>query len=129
MASKEIHLVAIIKPKPGKIDEVAALFAETAKKVQATEPDTLAYYAIRPKTGDELLIVERQGHPPFDIENLDLPFADIFCNRYKDAKAIQTHGSTEHFKEFSEAVAPLVQGPSTLKIGREVGGFRRDEKL
>ncbi|EEH23550.1 hypothetical protein PABG_05761 [Paracoccidioides brasiliensis Pb03] len=112
MASKEIHLVAIIKPKPGKIDEVAALFAETAKKVQATEPDTLAYYAIRPKTGDELLIVERQGHPP-----------------YKDAKAIQTHGSTEHFKEFSEAVAPLVQGPSTLKIGREVGGFRRDEKL
>ncbi|EEH34845.2 hypothetical protein PAAG_05892 [Paracoccidioides lutzii Pb01] len=102
MASNEIHLVAIIKPKPGKIDEVAALFAETAKKVQAAEPDTLAYYAIRPKTGDELLI---------------------------DAKAIQTHGSTEHFKEFSQAVAPLVQGPSTLKIGSEVGGFRRDEKL
>ncbi|PGG97325.1 hypothetical protein AJ79_09257 [Helicocarpus griseus UAMH5409] len=105
MASKEINLVATLKPKAGKIDEVAALFAETAKKVHATEPDTLTYYAIQPKEGDVLLVVER----------------------YKNGQALQAHGNSDHFKAFAAAVQPLLQEPFGATIGRQVGGFRREK--
>lgn len=40
-------------------NQIVKLFDETAAQVQANEPGTLQYYAVRPKKGDELYIVER----------------------------------------------------------------------
>ncbi|KAK2753746.1 hypothetical protein FQN55_000109 [Onygenales sp. PD_40] len=107
MASKEIHIIATLQAKPGKLDEVAALFAETAKKVHASEPNTLAYYSIKPKKGDELFVVER----------------------YKDAASLQAHGGSETFKAFSKAVGPLLAAPLKIQIGPQIGGFRRESNL
>ncbi|PGH34828.1 hypothetical protein GX50_02389 [[Emmonsia] crescens] len=107
MDSQEIHLIATLKPLPGKMDELAAHFAEVAKKIHATEPGTLTWYAIRPDGGDELIVVER----------------------YKDAQAQQVHSNSGHLKALSESVGPLLAGPYTLKIGRQVAGFRREERL
>ena len=39
--------------------QIVKLFDETAAQVKANEPGTLQYYAVRPKKGDELHIVER----------------------------------------------------------------------
>lgn len=231
MDSQEIHLIATLKPLPGKMDEVsklykiqnqgkntnnsshtpqlAAHFAEVAKKIHATEPGTLTWYAIRPDGGDELIVVERYGifftfffpspfipinilfnawhdthyHIPFPLHmhymytfypppaglaalcfnkprkeprlsllashitlavhgvawhGIAKSFSNILerifffffkIHRYKDAQAQQVHSNSGHLKALSESVGPLLAGPYTLKIGRQVAGFRREERL
>ena len=39
--------------------QIVKLFDETAAQVKANEPGTLQYYAVRPKKGEELHIVEK----------------------------------------------------------------------
>ncbi|OJD18673.1 hypothetical protein AJ78_01288 [Emergomyces pasteurianus Ep9510] len=107
MASNEVHLIATLKPLPGKMDELVAAFAGVAKKIHDTEPGTLTWYAVQAEGGDELIVVER----------------------YKDAQALQVHSSSGHLKSLSEALGPVVAGPPVIKKGPQVAGFRRDEKL
>ncbi|KAG9774442.1 hypothetical protein KCU88_g5433, partial [Aureobasidium melanogenum] len=56
MAPGHVHLVATFYPKADKFDEVAAAVTELTKKVEATEPDVLTYYAFR--TEKEIVFVE-----------------------------------------------------------------------
>ncbi|OJD28560.1 hypothetical protein ACJ73_00001 [Blastomyces percursus] len=106
MASQEIQLIAIMKPLPGKIDELAAHLVETSENIQRTEPGTLAWYIVQPEGGDELIAVERH-----------------------DAESLKLHSKSGHLKALTEAVGPLLREPPTIKVGRQIAGFRREEKL
>ncbi|KAL1959607.1 hypothetical protein VTO42DRAFT_1642 [Malbranchea cinnamomea] len=101
MSSQEIHIVATITPKPEKVDEVTKLWKDLAKKVRAEEPGTLSYYAVRPKGGNQIIIIEK----------------------YRNAEAVKVHGNTPYFKSFSATVAPLLAAPIDIKIGTQDGGF------
>ncbi|KAF3482325.1 uncharacterized protein GIQ15_05084 [Arthroderma uncinatum] len=101
MSSKEIHIVAIVTPKPGKQDEVAKLLAETAEKVKANEPGALIYYGLKSKKSNEIIVIEK----------------------YADMEAVKAHGGSGHFQAWSKAVAPLLEGPSVVKFASQIGGF------
>ncbi|EEP75620.1 predicted protein [Uncinocarpus reesii 1704] len=108
MASKEIHVVATFKPKADKIDDVAKILAESAANIHKKEPNTLRFYLLRPKKGNELIAVEK----------------------YADAGALKVHGGTEYFKAMIGKVTPLLAAPTDLKICNFVTGFEgRPSKL
>ena len=52
MASSEIHIIAIITPKPDKLSAVEDLVKDLAPKVHANEPGVLAYQAHTEKKKD-----------------------------------------------------------------------------
>ncbi|EFR02541.1 hypothetical protein MGYG_05538 [Nannizzia gypsea CBS 118893] len=107
MASKAVHIVAIISPQPGKHDEVARILAEAAEKVEANEPGALTYYGLLEKKSKEIIVVEK----------------------YVDMDAVKVHGGSEHFKAWSRAVAPLLAGPPVIKYASQIGGFESRSKL
>ncbi|EAS35066.3 uncharacterized protein CIMG_00420 [Coccidioides immitis RS] len=108
MASKEIHVVATFKAKADKIDEVAKILEQSAASIHEKEPNTLRFYVVRPKKGNELIVVEK----------------------YKDAAALKAHGGTEYFKAMVAKVTPLLAAPTDLKLCSFVGGFEgRPSKL
>ncbi|KAM5452461.1 hypothetical protein MaudCBS49596_003279 [Microsporum audouinii] len=107
MPSKEVHIVAILRPKPGKQDEVARILAETAEKVKANEPGALTYYGLNVRKSNEIIVVEK----------------------YANMDAVKVHGGSEHFKAWSRAVAPLLEGPADVKLASQVGGFESRSKL
>jgi hypothetical protein len=59
MSSDAIYNIVKLVPKPGKYDEVVEAFGALAKHIEAHEPKTQIYFAIRPEGTDELLIVEK----------------------------------------------------------------------
>ncbi|PGH09515.1 hypothetical protein GX51_00620 [Blastomyces parvus] len=107
MASQEVQLIATLKPLPGKLDELATLLIETGKNIQRAEPDTLTWYVVQPDGADELIVVER----------------------YKDAQALQLHSNSGHLKALTDAAGTMLKEAPVIKAGRQVAGFRREEKL
>ncbi|KAF9888416.1 hypothetical protein FE257_008694 [Aspergillus nanangensis] len=95
MSSDEVNVVAIMYPKPGKHDELAAHLSELTRQVQIHEPDTLIYYAFSIKDGDEIMVVER----------------------YRDGEALQTHLLNPYFREFGSKASGLMEKPYEVKVG------------
>ncbi|KAJ4525269.1 hypothetical protein HRR83_000947 [Exophiala dermatitidis] len=99
MAPGHVHLVATFYPKADKFDEVAAAVTELTKKVEATEPDVLTYYAFR--TEKEIVFVET----------------------YKTIEAHEAHTKTEHFQSVVGKISPLLEKPLQIKQGSFISGF------
>lgn len=93
-----VALIAKMKIKEGKMDEASELFRGLVPKV-GEEEGTVGYAVCRDKANPDLLVV---------------------VERYRDREAIQAHSSTPHFKEFSTAVAPLLDGKIELSILEEI---------
>jgi quinol monooxygenase YgiN len=93
-----IALIAKMKIKEGKIDEAAELFRGLIQKV-GKEEGTVAYAVCRDKAHPEFLFV---------------------IERYRDGEAVHAHASTPYFKEFSIAVAPLLDGKVELSMLEEL---------
>lgn len=93
-----IALIAKMKIKEGKMDEATELFRGLIPKV-GEEEKTVGYAVCRDKANPDFLFV---------------------VERYRDKEAIQVHSSTPHFKEFSAAVAPLLDGKMELLILEEI---------
>ena len=93
-----IALIAKMKIKEGKMDEAADLFRGLVPKV-GTEKGTVGYAVCRDKAHPDLLVI---------------------IERYRDGEAIQAHSSTPHFKEFSVAVAPLLDGRVEISLLDEI---------
>ncbi|KAH7393609.1 hypothetical protein BKA64DRAFT_676587 [Cadophora sp. MPI-SDFR-AT-0126] len=99
--SSQIDIVAIITPKPGKIDRIVELLSEVSQYVKANEPGTLKYQITRGK--DEVVMIES----------------------YKDKAALGAHGSSTTFKAFQKKMQDedLVGAPMQLKMLKHAGGF------
>ncbi|PTB34913.1 uncharacterized protein TrAFT101_009441 [Trichoderma asperellum] len=96
----EINVAAVLYPKPEKFDELAALIAEVTTNVQANEPDTLVYYAIRVQKKNEIVIIER----------------------YKNQAAVQAHLKAPYFRKFSAKLPELLAKPVELRSGTLLEG-------
>ncbi len=98
---KGAHMVAIIakmKLKEGNVDEAIKLFEAVVPKVREEE-GTLAYGICRDKANPNVLVV---------------------IERYRDMEAIQAHSSSAHFKEFSRAIGPILDGKPEISVLEEV---------
>ena len=93
-----VAVIAKMKIKEGKMDEATELFRGLVPKV-GQEEGTVGYALCRDSRNPALLVV---------------------IERYRDKEAIQAHSSTPHFKEFSVAVAPLLDGKMDLSILEEM---------
>ena len=93
-----VAVIAKMKIKEGKMDEATELFRGLVPKV-GQEEGTVGYALCRDSRNPDLLVV---------------------IERYRDKEAIQAHSSTPHFKEFSAAVAPLLDGKMELSILEEM---------
>ncbi len=93
-----VAVIAKMKIKEGKMDEATELFRGLVPKV-GQEEGTVGYALCRDSRNPDLLVV---------------------IERYRDKEAIQAHSSTPHFKEFSVAVAPLLDGKMDLSILEEM---------
>ncbi|EER24421.1 Antibiotic biosynthesis monooxygenase family protein [Coccidioides posadasii C735 delta SOWgp] len=133
MASKEIHVVATFKAKADKIDEVAKILEQSAASIHEKEPNTLRFYVVRPKKGNELIVVEKYVLQPAGgkiLWNREMKSDQDTAGRYKDAAALKAHGGTEYFKAMVAKVTPLLAAPTDLKLCSFVGGFEgRPSKL
>lgn len=95
MSAEEVNVVAIMYPKAGKHDELAAHIAELTRQVHAHEPDTLIYYSFSIKDGNEIMVVER----------------------YRDQEALQIHLLNPYFQEFGKNASGLMERPYDVKVG------------
>jgi quinol monooxygenase YgiN len=93
-----VALIAKMKIKEGKMEEAIELFRGLVPKV-GEEEGTVAYAVCRDKANPDLLVV---------------------IERYRDREAIQAHSSTPHFKEFSAALIPLLDGKMELSVLDEI---------
>lgn len=93
-----IAVIAKMKIRDGKMDEATELFRGLTPKV-GDEEGTVGYAVCRDNKNPDLLVV---------------------VERYRDKEAIQAHSLTPHFKEFSAAIAPLLDGRMELSILDEI---------
>jgi quinol monooxygenase YgiN len=50
----------------------------------------------------------------------DAPNEFLVYEKYESGEALKFHGSTEHFKEFSKAIGPLLDGRAEVAIYNEL---------
>jgi quinol monooxygenase YgiN len=93
-----IVVAAKLKAVEGKGDELEQAFRKLAPKV-LKDPDTIGY------------VVHRSVNAPNDF---------FVYEKYENMDALKLHGSTEHFKEFSRAIAPLLEGRPEVGIYNEL---------
>lgn len=93
-----ISLIATMKIKEGKKDDVLKLFGDLVPKVRE-EKGTAGY------------IVCQNGAVPNSL---------TIVERYTDKDALQAHASSGYFKEFSRAVAPLLEGRAEITLLEEL---------
>jgi len=103
----ELHIIAIISAKPEHADEVQSTLSALAAQVEQNEPNTLKY---------ELLTTRKKGE-------------FIFSETYKDKQTLAAHGKTDYFGNAMKKIAPLLAGPSDIKIVKKVGGYSLRSKL
>ncbi|MHB1420838.1 MAG: putative quinol monooxygenase [Bacillota bacterium] len=94
-----ITIVAKIRAKAGKEQELAALCMELAKKVRENEEGCLMYA------------------PYVGIKD---PGLIVFMEQYKDKEAIGVHGKTEYFIAGGEKMKDLTEGPSEIVLLKEL---------
>ena len=93
-----IVVAAKLKAVEGKGDELEQAFRKLTPKV-LKDPGTISYVV----------------HRRVDASN------DFFVyEKYESMEAFKLHGSTEHFKEFSKAIASLVDGRPDFGIYNEL---------
>ncbi|MHB1127363.1 MAG: putative quinol monooxygenase [Bacillota bacterium] len=95
-----IAIVAKVRAKEGKEQELAALCMELAKKVRENEEGCLMY---TPYVG---------AKDPAQI---------VFIEQYKDKEAIAIHGKTDYFIAGGEKMKDLTEGPSEIMFLKELG--------
>ena len=93
-----IVVAAKLKAVEGKGDELEQAFRKLVLKV-LKDPGTISYVV----------------HRRVDASN------DFFVyEKYESMEAFKLHGSTEHFKEFSKAIASLLDGRPEFGIYNEL---------
>jgi quinol monooxygenase YgiN len=93
-----IVVVAKMKAGEGKGDELEQEFRKLIPKV-LEDPGAITYTVHR-KT--------------------DAPNEFLVYEKYENGDALKYHGSTEHFKEFSRTIGPLLEGRAEVGIYNEI---------
>jgi len=93
-----IVVAATLKAVEGKGDDLEQEFRKFLPKVR-TEPGTTSY------------VVHR---------GTDDPTRFLVYEKYESGEALKHHSSTEHFKEFSKAIAPLLDGRPEFGLYNEL---------
>jgi quinol monooxygenase YgiN len=93
-----IVVAAKLKAVEGKGDELAQAFRKLIPKV-LKDPGAISY------------VVHRKADAPNEF---------LVYEKYESGEALKFHGSTEHFKEFSKAIASLLDGRPEVGIYNEL---------
>jgi len=93
-----IVVAAKLKAVEGKGDELEREFRKLVPKV-LKDPGAISY------------VVHRR---------VDAPNEFLVYEKYESREALKFHGSTEHFKEFSKAIASLLDGRPEVGIYNEL---------
>jgi quinol monooxygenase YgiN len=93
-----IVVTAKMKAVEGKGDELAQEFQKLAPKV-LKDPGAVTYTVHR---------------------KVDAPNEFLVYEKYESGEALKFHGSTEHFKEFSKAIASLLDGRPEVSLYNEL---------
>jgi quinol monooxygenase YgiN len=93
-----IVVAAKLKAVEGKGDELEQAFRKLVPKV-LKDPGATSY------------VVHRK---------VDAPNEFLVYEKYESGEALKFHGSTEHFKEFSKAIASLLEGRPEVGIYQEL---------
>jgi quinol monooxygenase YgiN len=93
-----IVVAAKLKAVEGKGDELEREFRKLAPKV-LKDPGTISYAVHR---------------------KVDAPNEFFVYEKYQSGEALKLHTSTEHFKEFTKAIAPLQDGRAEIGIYNEL---------
>jgi quinol monooxygenase YgiN len=93
-----IVVAAKLKAVEGKGDELEKEFRKLAPKV-LKDPGAISYAVHR---------------------KVDAPNEFFVYEKYESGDALKFHGSTEHFKEFSKAIASLLDGRPEVGIYQEL---------
>ncbi len=94
-----IALVAKMNIKEGEIEKVVELFNDLVPKIREKEEGTLTYAICRDKSNPNTIVI---------------------VERYRDMDALQFHGSTDYFREFSKSAGPYLEGKPELSLLEEV---------
>jgi quinol monooxygenase YgiN len=93
-----IVVIAKMKAVEGKGDELEQEFRKLMPKV-LKDPGAITYAANR---------------------KVDAPNEFLVYEKYESGDALKYHGSTEHFKEFSRTIAPMLDGRAEVGIYNEL---------
>ena len=93
-----VVVAATLKAVEGKADELEQEFRKLVPKV-LKDPGTISY------------VVHRR---------VDDPTKFLVYEKYESGDAFKHHGSTEHFKEFSKAIASLLDGRPEFGLYNEL---------
>lgn len=96
-------------------DENIVLIARLKVKKDSVEAAKQAALAIVQPSRDEAGCINYDFHQLLDDESVF-----IWHETWKDRKAIDFHGNSEHFKEFSEAIKDLTEEPLQLTFAKMV---------
>ena len=93
-----IVMAAKLKAVEGKGDELEQEFRKLVPKV-LKDPGAISY------------VVHRK---------VDAPNEFFVYEKYESGDAFRFHMSTEHFKDFSKAIMPLLDGPADIGLYQEL---------
>lgn len=93
-----IIVAATLQTVEGKGDEFEQEFRKLVPQV-LNDPGTIAYAVHR---------------------SLNDPTKFFVYEKYEDREALQKHGATAHFREFSRATASMLQGRPTVELYNEI---------
>ena len=94
-------VVARIKARAGRGDELEEVFSRMVDYVTENEPETLTYICSRSTTDPEQF---------------------IFFERYTTQKAFEHHSSSEQFQELAGSIQGKVDGAVEIETYEEVAG-------
>ena len=93
-----IVVAAIMKTAECKGEEFEQEFRKLAPKV-LKDPGTISYVLNR---------------------SIDTPTKFLVYEKYEDRDALRQHGSTAHFKDFSRAIASMLDGRPEVSLYEEI---------
>lgn len=93
-----IVVSAILKTVEGKGDAFEQEYKKLAPKV-LQDPGAIAYVLHR---------------------SINDPNKFFFYEKYESQDALKYHGSTPHFKEFSQAIGPMLSGRAEIELYNEI---------
>jgi len=102
----EVHVVAIITPRPGKEARIKELLTELANNVKENEPGAIKYEVFEEydgKEGNKIVVIEI----------------------YKDQETFDAHFQTDYFKKLGESLPAedLAAAPLDVKKIKPFAGF------
>lgn len=97
-------VVAKLKAKAGKEEELEKAFLTMIPEVQAKEEGTLVY------------ALHRAANDPGTF---------LFYEKYTDQEAFVHHSTTPHFKQLFATIGPLLDGKPAIEMYEELAGVTR----